>query len=613
MIPLKLAAMVSAVAYLFARIVFTWHNANPVLFGLLLAAESFGMWRLWVEVSLLGSADPDARSPGTGAMPSADAVVIVTDEPTSEVRAAVLSARAIDGIGKVWIVDHDNRRDVTELARRLGVEMVVGKIDSDDAGVGPLINDCLKHSESLLTVLIPADMVVLPDLIAATAPSFADPAVGAVLCRVENTNAAKLVDYGGYGVDEIRDRLIVPKLTSERSLPWLPGLTVIRRQDVLECGGLGSGPGMGTLEAGMRLASAGSYVGEVPVIVARRLASWTDDRKLHRWSRSLEEQLAFLKSTSAGDRRRSLPKRARRFHSMARIHALQPIQRLVLVGVLLATLFTSSLPLTGDVVPLTLLWAAWHASSILLRRSATGEVGFMPWITADLRLAATNISVATRVALGNPLDLTLHETAPGRHARTAMLVVLRVVLFGTLLAFVSGSVRTSHGDFVTLAALSLGMWLLLATLQAGSGMKLGQVRQSFRTFEELKVVEGGSKMAVVGVSPSGIDVVAKAPMTVGETMSVAFALPQPDGGSVRFASPAVVRRSSRQGRYYMSYLTFKHLGDDEFDQVLMYCSVVAGEHLLRDHNAIDGSAEGQATESSEEPETTAAEMVADEA
>jgi len=613
MLPLKLAAMVSAIAYLFARIVFTWHDASPVLFGLLLAAELFGMWRLWVEVSLLGSANPGTRVPDTGATPSADAVVVVTDEPTSEVRAAVLSARAIDGIGKVWIVDRDNRRDVTELARRLGVEAVVGKMDSADAGVGPLINGCLKHSESLVTVLIPADVVVLPDLISATAPSFADPEVGAVVCRVENTNAAKIVDYGGYGVDEIRDRLIVPKLVSERALPWLPGLSVLRRQDVLECGGLGSGPGMGTLEAGMRLASAGSYVGEVPVIVARRLASWTDDRKLHRWSRSLEEQLTFLKRTSAGDRRSSLPKLARRFHSAAWIQVLQPVQRLVLVGVLLTSLFTSSLPLTGDVLPLTMLWVAWHASSIMLRRSATGDVGFIPWITADLRLATTNVSVAARVARGNPLRMTLDDTAPGRHARTAMLVIVRVVLLGTLLAFVSGSVRASHGDFVTLAALALGLWLLLATLQARSGMKLGQVRQSFRTFEELKVVEGGSKMAVVGVSPSGIDVVAKAPMTVGDTMSVAFALPQPDGDSVRFASPAVVRRSGRQGRYYMSYLTFKHLGDDEFDQLLMYCSVVAGEHLLRDHNATDGSAEEQPADASEEPETTAAEMVADEA
>jgi len=194
-----------------------------------------------------------------------------------------------------------------------------------------------------------------------------------------------------------------------------------------------------------------------------------------------------------------------------------------------------------------------------------------------------------------------------------MLVVARVALIGTLLAFASGSVRPSHGDFVMFAALSFDLWLLLASLPAGSGMKLGQVRQSYRTFEELTVVEGGSKMAVVGVSPSGIDVVSRTPMTVGETMSVAFALPQPDGESVRFASPAVVRRSGRQGRYFMSYLTFAHLGDDEFDQVMMYCSVVAGEHLLRDHTAEDGSIDGPSVEPSKEPDMTAAEMVAEEA
>ncbi len=613
MLPLKLAAMVTAIAYLFTRIVFTWHGANPVLFGLLLIAEVFGMWRLWMEASLFGSATASITSPGTGTTPSTDAIVVVTDEPASEVRAAVLSARAIVGVDKVWIVDRDDRREVTELARRLGVETVAGRSNFDDSEIGPLVNSCLRNSESLLAVLIPADMVVLPDLLTTTAPSFADPALGAVVCREENTNAAKLVDYGGYGVDQIRDRLIVPKLASMKSLPWMSGLTVLRRHEVLECGGLGSGPGAGTLDAGMRLSASGMHIGEVPVIVARRLASWTDDRKLHRWSRALEEQLSFLKSASAGQRRRQLPRLSRRLLAMARIQALQPVQRMVLVGVLLLTLFTSSLPMTGDVLPLALLWAAWHTSSVLLRRSATRDVGFLPWITSDLRLATTNLSVAIRVARNSPLSLPLHDRAPGRLARTVMLVALRLVLIGTLLAFVSGSVRTSHGDFITFTALSLGLWLLMATLQAKSGMKLGQVRQSFRTFEELKVIEGGSKMAVIGVSPSGIDVLAKAPMTVGETLSVVFALPQPDGRSVRFASPAVVKRSGRQGRYYVSYLTFKHLSDDEFDQVLMYCSVVAGERLLRDQNSSEGLSDGPSTEPSEEPETSVAEMVADEA
>ncbi len=611
MLPLKLAATVSAVAYLFARLVFTWHEANPVMFTLLLGAEMFGVWRLWIEIGLMGEPRAESRSPATGPAPSADAVVVVTDEPASEVRAAVLSVRAIDGIGKVWIADRDNRRDVTELARRLGIEMIKGGADA--VGTGPIVNECLKYSTSMLTVMVPADMVALPDLLTASTPFFVDPGVGVLICRVENTNAARIVDYGGYGIDEIRDRLMVPRLDAARALPWIPGLAVFRRQELLDCGGLGSGPGMGTLDAGMRLASSRVRVSESPVVVARRLASWTDDRKLHRWSRTLEERLTFLKTTTAASRRRSLPRLTRRWHAEALIHALQPIQRAVLFGVLMATLFTSSLPLTGDVIPLGMLWFAWHASSLLLRREASREVGFIPWITGDLRLATTNMSVAWRVMRGRPIPQSLEDTAPGRHARTGMLVVVRVALIGAILAFGSGMVRTAHGDFVTFAALAFDLWMLMATLMAGSGMKLGQVRQSFRTFEELRVLEGGSKMAVVGVSPSGIDVVTRRPMTIGEAMVVAFALPQPDGEDVKFACPAVVRRSGRQGRYHMSYLAFSHLGDNEFDQILMYCSVVAGTHLLRDPKVTRGTDTNADIESGREPETSRAEMVADEA
>jgi len=613
MLPLKLAATVSGVAYLFARMAYTWHDANPVLFTLLLGAEMFGAWRLWTEIGLMGKPRAESRSPAIGATPSTDVVVVVTDEPTSEVRAAVLSARAVDGVDKVWIADSDDRRDVTELARRLGIERIAGRVDTGGSGIGPVINDCLKYSTSMLTVMLPADMVALPDLLTASTPLFADPGVGVLLCRVENTNAARIVDFGGYGLDEVRDQLMVPKLDAAGALTWIPGLAVFRRQEILECGGLGSGAGMGTLEAGLRLASVGVRVCESPVIVARRLASWTDDRKLHRWSRGLEERLSFLKMTAASSRKRALPRLSRRWHTEALVHALQPIQRAILFGVLMTTLFTSSLPLTGDVAPLTMLWIAWHASSLLLRRHATREVGFNPWIAGDLRLATTNLAVTWRVMSGRRISSSLDDTAPGRHARTGMLVAVRIALIGAVLAFGSGLVRTAHGDFVTFAALAFDLWLLMATLVAGSGMKLGQVRQSFRTFEELRVLEGGSKMAVVGVSPSGIDVVSRRQMTIGEAMVVAFALPQPDGGDVRFACPAVVRRSGRQGRFCMSYLTFSHLGDDEFDQILMYCSVVAGKRLLRDPEPIDESADERRDEPRHEPETSRAEMVADEA
>jgi len=597
MLPLKLAAIITAVAYLFARIAFTWHGSNPVLFALLLGAEAFGMWRLWVEISLIGRPRPETRTPDTGPSPSVDAVVIVTDEPGSEVRAAVLSAGMMQGVGEVWIVDRDDRRDVAELAQRLSLRRVAGTPGGE---LGPLVAKTLAKCKSLLAVLIPADVVVLPDLVSATATSFADPSVAVVVCRVENTNASNKVDHGGYGIKNIRDHLTVPKLDQLKALPWMPGLSVVRRETVIECGGMRTGRSGWTLEAGLQIQIAGFRVTEAPVVVARRLASWTDDRQVHRWARDLYERLALLRDSTAKDRAKLRSRLARQAYTSVRIHRLQPIQRLVLVGVLLTTLYTSSLPVHGDVLPLVILWGAWHGSSIVLRWFATKEVGFTPWITGDLRLMSTNLVVAWRVARGSDRETELVDRAPGRRLRTIILTLLQATLLSTLILFGFGMIRAAHGDFVTMAALGFVVWLLVASVQARSSLRLRQVRQSFRAFEELPVIGLRSKMAIVGVSPSGIDLVSRTPTKVGETLHIAFALPQGGGGSVRFEAPSVVRRSSRQGRYYMSYLRFAHLSDAEFDQITIYCSVVSGERLLRDVAVAD------------QPETETSKEVSDE-
>ncbi|MEZ5167800.1 MAG: hypothetical protein R2695_15430 [Acidimicrobiales bacterium] len=61
-----------------------------------------------------------------------------------------------------------------------------------------------------------------------TAEAFADPEIGVVACRVENTNARRSVDHGGYG--ELRRReLMRSTLVDAGSLPWWPGMSVVRR------------------------------------------------------------------------------------------------------------------------------------------------------------------------------------------------------------------------------------------------------------------------------------------------------------------------------------------------------------------------------------------------
>ena len=193
----RVAALLTGVAYLGYRLAFTLEGSNPVMFFLLIAAEAFGVLRLGMEMSVIGAPRPATRTPESGTAPDADVVVVVTDEPASEVRAAVLSARLTRGYGKLVVVDRDDRPDVTELCQRLELERVAGSFDPD---LGQLIDEALRRCDSLLTLLVPADVVVMPDTLEVTAGAFADPRVAVVVSRIEQTNATNFVDFGGYGI-----------------------------------------------------------------------------------------------------------------------------------------------------------------------------------------------------------------------------------------------------------------------------------------------------------------------------------------------------------------------------------------------------------------------------
>ncbi len=583
MIPLKMAATITAIAYLFARMVFTWHDTNPVLFVLLLAAEIFGMWRLGVEMSMVGAPralgsdsspdEPDGDGLESSEDSGADAIVIVTGEPASEVRAAVLAARSAEGIRSIWIVDRDDRRDMTELARRLLVDRIPGVPGCD---IGPLVNKALRRSQSDYLVLIPADVVVLRDVIKQTVPSLAGSSVVVVNCRVELTNASKSIDYGGYGVDQQRDRVIGPSLHAAGELPWYPGLAVAKRQELLAAGGWGSGRSGGTLDAGRRLRAEGWSISQSDAIVGRQLAAWNDDRQLHRWARELHEQLTVARMRRPGRAHGKSPSMARRIRSSYLVHVFQPVQKVMLIGVLFATLYTPSMPISGDFAPLIALWVAWHASSIALRWTASREIGFTPWITSDLRLMTTNMIVGWRVLRNSESETELVDRGPGRTQRSTLMIVLQTALMATLVVFGLGMVGSAHSDAISGVALGFALWLLIVSLHSMWGMKLRQGRQTFRSFEKLGVIQVGSKMAVIGVSLSGIDLVSRAPMTVGDTLTLTFRLPQGDGIPVKFTSSLSVMRSSRSGRHFVAYLRFSQLSDEQFDQIIIYCSAVAG-------------------------------------
>ena len=321
---------------------------------------------------------------------------------------------------------------------------------------------------------------------------------------------------------------------------------------------------------------------DVPVMVARRLAPWNDDRHLHRWARVLHERIGVLVDDEAPRRNPYATRTSRRVYRLADLYVARSIQRLTLIAVLLATMYTSALPMTADPYLLVPLWLGWQGMSLAARWVALRPVGFAPWIVNDLRLLTTSLVVAWRAMRRAPLGNDLAEPAPGRRARTALLVGLQVVFGFTVVVFATGLARPAHGDFATLVTLGLAAWMLAVTVKARAGLWDRQVRQSYRTFEELEVDTTAGHLGVIGVSPFGLDVVSAKKLKLNARVRIEFGLPQLDGSVAPIEVSTVVMRSACDGDHAIAYLRFHQLDDQRMDRITEYVAAVAGHRALRD-------------------------------
>ena len=146
---LTLMGAVASVLYLGWRLVFSFEGASVGLSALLLVAEVVGFagtallaWALWPA--------PQARRTGAVAAIDGpvDVVVRVVDQELHEIRATLLSLRAVENAGDVLVVDHTGRPEVVTLAAEF--QCMYAATDLDDANGLRVMQAAVRTSEFLL-------------------------------------------------------------------------------------------------------------------------------------------------------------------------------------------------------------------------------------------------------------------------------------------------------------------------------------------------------------------------------------------------------------------------------------------------------------------------------
>ncbi|HET9628377.1 MAG TPA: glycosyltransferase [Novosphingobium sp.] len=164
------------VAY-FAYRIPLWNPQAPILSGLMLAAELFGVLTLGLHVFSTWTL-VERVAPPVPAGFDADIFITTWNESTEILRHTLLAAKQVKHARQIWLLDDGCRPEMEELARALQVRYL-SRTDRSHAKAGNL-NNALKHSDASFVAIFDCDHAPSPEFLERTLGHFVDPGVAFV-------------------------------------------------------------------------------------------------------------------------------------------------------------------------------------------------------------------------------------------------------------------------------------------------------------------------------------------------------------------------------------------------------------------------------------------------
>lgn len=565
------AAIAIACGYLLWRVAATGSGAAPLWFWLLWLAEAVGVLRLVTELVLVGpgiQVSPRHGPPPPGAAPASTVLVIADDDPLPVVRDSLLGARCVAGVDVVAVVDLHHRRELRRLAQRLRVAYLRPDAARPVSEELPAIADRLAQTvDSSIVIVCASDHVLLPHAGALLAAPMATSDVEAVRGQTDEVNAKRRVDRTGLGDGELAARCIHRRLAAAGALTEWGPVAAIRRSTAVATG-FASADGISLALTAAGLVHRGMRVDITGAMVARRLAPGPRALGRHRYSRELVARLRRLGRAP----RPSVATLAGLSAWSAALSPLRALQRLTLLAVAAAVFTGSGPPVVAPVPLVASLWLVRHIAGDVARRRVAGPA-YEAWIVNDLRVMSCDLASGLGVLRrswtpqrlgGHPAGDRVRWVVRGAQAATTVL----------LIAVVTGFTRTSAGNLTTLAAAAGVGWFLAGGLLARRSMTKRQFRRNYRSDDEIPVLRPEG-VRVVGLSPTGFDVVSDAPLDAGASCRIVVKLPRGGGGSTPTEIGGVVRRTGPVATGWAGYVAFEDLVNETADLVHEYLAVAS--------------------------------------
>ena len=361
---LGVLAVFAMLAYLVWRAAFTGVGVNPVLFGLLLGAETLG----WISLALFVHDAWNQKSPEYefGDVQGTLAVLIPTyDEAPAILEPTIMAATKIRGASEIWVLDDGHRPWVSDLAARYEVNYLTRE-GNESAKAGNL-NNALPLLTSEFVLIVDADHVVVPEFATKTLGYFVDPAVALVQTPQDFRN----LDSASHYDDDVNEQslffdVLQPGRQHTDAVFWCGSGAVIRLSALREVGGLSTTTITEDLETSVKLARAGWRVvyHNEPLLrglAPQNLAAYLIQR--YRWARGTLQVLLGRNSPIFTG---SFSLRTRLSYLSNLVYHFVPIQHIVFIVVIVWSLISGDLPLNAFSLYLLVFWLPQLILSIIV-------------------------------------------------------------------------------------------------------------------------------------------------------------------------------------------------------------------------------------------------------
>jgi cellulose synthase (UDP-forming) len=594
---LALVALVWGVGYLTWRVGWSGQGASPVVYGMLIVTEFYGLYALAILTWFSWSRPPAVRPEATPNR-AVDVYVCTYDEPAEVVMATLAGCRALTYPHTTWLLDDGRRPEMEEIAGLAGARYLT-RADNSHAKAGNL-NAALPRTGGDLVLVLDADHVPMPDTLDALVGYFDDERMAVVQTPHDFFNHDSAQHYAvGRHEQSLFYRVVCPGKDRHGAAYWCGSAALINRHALLEIGGVATETIAEDFHTTIRLLRHGWRSRYHDEVLVQGLAPHDLDGYLLQRDRWARGNLAVFTLPESPLRARTLSAKQRLSYLASLLAYLAPPMRLLLLATLGLVMWTGELPMKISIAALAALWLP----SVLLNLSAGAALarGYMRIPeTAHYELLTMEIYTRALRCIVRP-GRTAFKVTPkqGRDGggldavRKLHLVLLCTVVLagGTAMRLLDLAGVGPLPDMPGIAAVivpALGLIelrRLLKTLFAVGRRRQRRLVYRFEGDAEAHCFsdDGHVPARLVDASASGVGLVAEAPLTIGERPVVLLELEDATGAGHEVAAQVEIRSVREVDGSFLVGATIVEIDPDSRLRLMEWCYVVCSHERLRGH------------------------------